>query len=112
MKYTYENVLKLLIKEYKAAKAEDLHMSGLANLYNTNKDVSEAFRILGEKALIKFEVDILGNIYYISLTEKGISYFSERRKERLYFWVPVTISILALIVAILSLLLDVSELLM
>lgn len=70
-------------------------------------------RYLASKGLVEIVPYVNGDpTCRITLTNKAFSYFSDRREERVRFWIPVTISILALIVAILSLLLDVSELLM
>lgn len=49
---------------------------------------------------------IKGKYISVSISEKGKSYFVERRSELIHFLIPVSISIIALLISIISLIMQ------
>lgn len=111
MKYTYKKVFKLLLKEYRKTHATLIVEPSILELYRSNPKFFHAVDILHAKELIIKSCDVGGGLQCIEITNKGITYFEDRKKEILHFWLPVTISGLALLVATASLSLDIFELL-
>lgn len=97
MKYTYKSILKTLLHEYKTTKTQEIELPNLSELYITNNDVAESFRLLKDFCLIDYKKDINGTPYDIYLTAKGITFFNDRKNEKIQFWIPVIISFLALL---------------
>lgn len=97
MKCNYEKLLKVLLTEYSKTKDKEIYLPELFKLYSSNKSVFKAFEILSAKELITLDFDVFKNLCSVELTNKGVTYFSDKRQDRFRFWLPIIISIIALI---------------
>lgn len=108
MKRSYRRVLKKLLKNYYKDQLGDPSDTTLFEQYSTNKEIFGAFQYLAAKKLIVLKTDIFSKLYDVEITEKGITYFDDARQDKFRFWFPVIISMFALIIAIISLISDIS----
>ena len=120
MKLTSEEiVLRYLIDSNKNRQdnTATINVDEVSKIELTEKEIIKALYILESEGYLKFlqksqhnELDIF---WKMELTSSGLRYFEiqkanrkEKRNKQIQFWVPVGISVLALIIAALSLLLD------
>ena len=97
MKYTYEKILKHLLKNYYNNQCDGITDNKLFKLHATDKNVTIAFDTLCAKDLISIKIDGYNEIFDAWFEPKGLTYFEDKHEKLKYFWLPVLISTLALI---------------
>ncbi len=109
MKHSYKKLLKKLLEDYYRDQACDFVDENLLEQYSANQKVFKAFHYLAAKKLIILRTDVCSKLYDVDITEKGLTYFEDARQDKIRFWIPVIISIFALILSIISLINDIPK---
>lgn len=114
-----EKLLQYLINECENSTANKvgIYRSALSEIGMTEKDTIRAIYTLeaDQKLIIntKSQQENLGMPWRVTLTSSGIYYFDnkkEKQKEKrnnwIQFWIPVSLSIVAIIISIIAIVLD------
>lgn len=97
MKYTYKKVLKILHKEYYSNHCSCSEDWEICRLHSQRKDVEKSFDILCAKDYVSIVLSADNEIVSLSLKDRGILHYINRREKLFHFWLPVSISIVSLI---------------
>ena len=85
--------------------------NGSVNLSGHENDLAymKQYRFLYQEGLIflGYRTSIAGSPYLAEITAKGESFLSEKSKDDFRFWLPITISVIAIIVSIIALIVSV-----
>lgn len=114
-----EKLLQYLINEYQNSTTNKvcIYQSAISEIDMTEKDTIRAIYTLeaDQKLIIntKSQQENLGMPWRVTLTSSGIYHFDnkkEKQKEKrnnwIQFWIPVSLSIVAIIISIIAVVLD------